>query len=186
MVLTTWTFVFIVVLLVSCASSSDHYLSAKAFMMLSHNLRFGLPSTHQYLHRHHSLAHIFFFSSQYIPMPLQPTFLYFLGYFSHLRCSCNSVNPYYVQLGSSTHPSQHRHVRYIQLLLLGFLHCPSVGNVHQTLSYNRLVYFPLSLKLILRSHITPDTLFQFFHPDCVICVIFTSMSPFSAITESRY
>ena len=38
-------------------------------------------------------------------------------------------------------------------------------------SYNCLVYFPLTLKLILRSHRIPDTVSQFFHPDCILCVI---------------
>ena len=33
------------------------------------------------------------------------TFLYFLGYFSHIRCPSNSVMPNSVQLGDSTHPS---------------------------------------------------------------------------------
>ena len=56
--------------------------------------------------------------------PLQPTFLDFLGYFSHLRCPSNSFIPYSVQLGESTHPSQHPHFLHIQLLLVRFLHCP--------------------------------------------------------------
>ena len=47
------------------------------------------PSFPRHLHRHHSLAYVFVFSSQYVPIPLQPTFLYFLGYFSHLRCPSN-------------------------------------------------------------------------------------------------
>ena len=33
-------------------------------------------------HRHHSLAYVFVFSSQYMPVPLQPNFLHFLGCFS--------------------------------------------------------------------------------------------------------
>ena len=32
-------------------------------------------------------------------IPLQPTFLHFLGYFSHLRCPSNCSIPYSVQLG---------------------------------------------------------------------------------------
>ena len=63
------------------------------------------PSFPRHLHRHHSLAYVFVFSSQYVPIPLQPTFLYFLGYFSHLRCPSNSFIPNSVQLGDSTHPS---------------------------------------------------------------------------------
>ena len=32
------------------------------------------------LHPHHSLAYVFVFSSQCMPIPLQPTFLHFLAY----------------------------------------------------------------------------------------------------------
>ena len=49
------------------------------------------PSFPRHLHRHHSLAYVFVFSSQYMPIPLQPTFLHFLGYFFHLRCPSNSL-----------------------------------------------------------------------------------------------
>ena len=59
--------------------------------------------------------------------------------------------------------------------ILCFLHCPRLGTVHHCWSYNRLVYFPLTLKLILRSHRIPKTLFQFFHPDCIICITSASM-----------
>ena len=44
------------------------------------------------------------FSIQYMPIPLQPTFLHFLEYFSHLRCLSNSFIPDSVQLGDSTYP----------------------------------------------------------------------------------
>ena len=53
-------------------------------------------------------------------------------------------------------------------------------------SYNCLVYFPLTLQLIHRSHSISDTLFQFFHPDFILCVIFASKSPFSANVAPRY
>ena len=52
-----------------------------------------------------------------------------------------------------------------------------------------LYTLPLTLKLILRSHRIPDTLFWFFHPDdpgCILCVIFASKSPFSANVARRY
>ena len=49
-----------------------------------------------------------------------------------------------------------------------------------------LYTFPLTLKLILRSHRIPDTLFQFFQPDCILCVISASKSPFSANVAPRY
>ena len=48
-----------------------------------------------------------------------------------------------------------------------------------------LYTFPLTLKLILGSHRIPDTLFQFFHPDCM-CVISASKSPLSANVDPRY
>ena len=57
----------------SCGSSFDNSLSDKSFLMLSSHLRFGLPLL---LFRHHSLAYLFVFSSQYMPIPLQPTFLH--------------------------------------------------------------------------------------------------------------
>ena len=37
------------------------------------------PSFLRHLHRHHSLAYLFVFSSQYMPIPLQPTFGHYLG-----------------------------------------------------------------------------------------------------------
>ena len=63
------------------------------------------PSFSRDLHPHHSLAYAFVFSSQYMPIPLQPTLLHFLGYFSHLRRLSNSFIYNSVQLGDSTHPS---------------------------------------------------------------------------------
>ena len=47
------------------------------------------PSFPRHLHHHHSLVYVFF-SSHHMPIPLQPTFLHFLGYFSHVRCPSNS------------------------------------------------------------------------------------------------
>ena len=44
--------------------------------------------------------------------------------------------------------------------------------------------FPLTLKLILRAHRIPDTLFQFVHPNCIY-VISTCKSPSSANVASR-
>ena len=117
-------------------------------------------------HLHHCFAHMFF-SSRYMPIPLQPTFLHYLGYFSHLRCLSNSFIPNSVQLGNSTQPSQHPHFfRHIQLLLLCFLHCPCLGTVHHCWSYYRLVQNILTEPPI-------QWIFQFFHPDCILCVIFT-------------
>ena len=44
-------------------------------------LRTSSPSLPRHLYHHHSLAHTFFFYSQYMSIPIQTTFLYFLGYF---------------------------------------------------------------------------------------------------------
>ena len=66
-------------------------------------LRSSSPSLPRHLHHHHPLVHTLFFSSQYILR--QPIFPHFLGYFSHLRCFCNSFIPYSIQVGDSTHPS---------------------------------------------------------------------------------
>ena len=67
-----------------------------------------------------------------------------------------------------------------------FLSC-ALFNAHVSVPYiiagltAVLHTFPLTLKLIHRSHWSPDTLFQFFpHPDCMLWVISASKSPFSA------
>ena len=56
----------------SCAPSPDNSLSDKSFLMLSNHLLFGLPllrcpGTSITI----TLAHVLFFSSQYMPIPLQ-------------------------------------------------------------------------------------------------------------------
>ena len=154
--------------------------------MLSSHLRFkwsSSPSFPRHLHRHHSLAYVFVFSSQYMPIPLQPTFLHFLGYFSHLRCPSNSFIPNSVQLGDSTHES---------ILTSSFpphptssqdcaFFTPQVSAPYIIAGLTIILYtFPLTLKLILWSHRIPDILFQFVHTDCILCVFSASKSPFSA------
>ena len=67
-----------------------------------------------------------------------------------------------------------------------FLHCPCLGSVHHCWFYNNLYIFPLTLNLILRSHRTHDSLFQFFRPGSILCFIFTSKSPFSGNVDPRY
>ena len=127
----------------SCASSPDNSLSDKSFLMLSNHLLFGLPLL-LFLGASIPITlfnYVFVFSSQYMPISLQPTFLHFLGYFSHLRCPSNSFIPNSVQLSDSTHPSEHPHFRHIQLLLVCFLHCQRLGTVHHCWSYNCLLYF---------------------------------------------
>ena len=86
---------------------------------------------------HHSLANIFFVSSQHMPVLRQPTFVHFLGYFSYIRGPSNSFNPYSVQLGDSTHPPQHPHFHRLQLLC--FIRCPCLGNVHLCCCYYHFV-----------------------------------------------
>ena len=63
------------------------------------------PSFPRHLHPHHSLPYVFVFSSRNMPIPLQPTLLHFLGYFSHFCRPSNSFIPNSVHLGDSTHPS---------------------------------------------------------------------------------
>ena len=53
----------------------------------------------RHLHPHHCLAYAFVVSSQYMPIPLQPTFLDI----SHIRCPSNSFIPNSFQHGDSTH-----------------------------------------------------------------------------------
>ena len=46
--------------------------------------------------------------------------------------------------------------------------------------------FPLIFAFIFRSHNTPDTLFQFFHPLCTLWVTSASSSPSSVNVDPRY
>ena len=88
-------------------SSPDNFLSDKSFFMLYNHLPFGLPPV---LFPGTPITLLPTYSSSSLlntcmPIPLQPTFLHFLGYFSHLRCPSNSFIPNSVQLGDSTNPS---------------------------------------------------------------------------------
>ena len=53
---------------------------------------------------------------------------------------------------------------------------PNLSPGHQCRSYYSSVYFPLTLKLILRSHRTAAILFQCVRHDCIMRVISTTMS----------
>ena len=69
----------------SCDSSPDNIFSLWQVIpdvVQPPPLRSSSPSFRQHLHHHHSLPYIFLFFSQYMPLPLKPTFLHFLGYFS--------------------------------------------------------------------------------------------------------
>ena len=170
----------------SCASSSDNPLSDKSFLMLSNHLRFGLtlllfPGT--------SIPITLFPTYSYSLLetcPLQPTLLHFLGYFSHFCRPSNSLIPNSVQPGDSL-----IHLNILISATSNFFSCafftahvsaPCISAGLTTVLYT----FPLTLKLILRSHRIPDILFQFFHPDCILCVISASKSPFSANVAPRY
>ena len=73
--------------------------SDKSFLMLSNHLRFGLPL---FLSPGTSITITLLptYSSSHLNT-LQPTFLHFLGYFSHLRFPSNSFIPNSLQLGDS-------------------------------------------------------------------------------------
>ena len=143
--------------------------------MLSNHLRFGLPLL---LFPGTSIAITLlptYSSSQNMPIPLQPTFLHFLGYLSHLLCPSNSFIPNSVQLGDSTHP----HFRHIQLLLLCFLHCPSLSTVHHCWSYNCLVYFPLDSQTYSSVAQNPLYPLPVLNPDCILSHLRIQVSVFS-------
>ena len=85
-------------------------------------LRTFTPSLPPHPYQHHSIAHTMscFFSSQYITIPLQTTFLHFLGYFSHLCYPTNSFIPYSIQLGNSSHPFPQHFVISLLPMYIGF------------------------------------------------------------------
>ena len=91
-------------------------------------LRTFTPPLPPHPYHHHSLAHTCFFSSQYITIPLQTTFLHFLGYFSHLCYHTNSFIPYSIQLGNSAHPFPQHFV--ISLLPMYILVLPEFSLLH--------------------------------------------------------
>ena len=172
----------------SCASSPDNSLSDKSFLMLSSHSRFGLP--------------LLLFPGTAISITRLPT------YSSSLLNTC----PHHFNLLSSTFlvisPTFVVHL-IISFLILSSLVTPLIHlnilisatsnffscaffTAHVSAPYiiaglTTVMYtFPLTLKLILRSHRIPDTLFQFFHPDCILCVISASKFPFSANVAPRY
>ena len=126
------------------ASFPTFYMGSMFLMRPLHFVSPSPPSPSLSCSQTHNL-----YSSQCMPIPLQPTFLHFLGYFSHLHCPPNSFIPNSVQLGDSTH------FYHIQLLLLCFLHCPCHGTVtapHIIVGLTTVLYtFLLTLRLILRS-----------------------------------
>ena len=91
----------------SCASSSDNPPLRQVVpdAIQPPPLWSSSPSFPRHLHPHHSLPYVFVFSSRNMPIPLQPTLLHFVGYFSHFCRPSNSFIPNSVHLGDSTHPS---------------------------------------------------------------------------------
>ena len=64
----------------------------------------ALPSP-LYFHYHRPPSYVVFLSSHHMPIPLQPSFLYFLCAFPHFRCPSYSFISDLVQLRNSAHPS---------------------------------------------------------------------------------
>ena len=155
--------------------------------ILSNHLRFGLPlllfpctSTTLIL-----LSTYTSFSSQYMPMPLQPTFL-------HLEISPTFVVSLIISfLILSSLVTQLIHLNILISPISNSFSC-AFFTAHISAPYTIaglatvLYTFPLTLKLILRSHRIPDAIFQCFHPGCILCVISASKSPFSANIAPRY
>ena len=122
-----------------------------------------------------------------MPIPLPPTFLHFLGYFSHLRCPSNSS---FLILPSLVTPLIHPNIlisAIFNFFSCACLHCPRLGTVYHCQSYNCLVYFPLdsiTYSSVAQNPCYPLPVF----PSRLysICVISVSKSPFSANVATRY
>ena len=172
----------------SCASSSDNPLSDKSFLVLSNHLRFGLP--------------LLLFPGTSIPITLFPTYSSSLlktcpYHFNLLSCTFLDISPTFVVplilsfLILSTLVTPLIHLNILVSATSNFFSC-AFFTAHVSAPYiiagltTVLYTFPLTLKLILRSHRIPDILFQFFHPDCILSVISASKSPFSANVAPRY
>ena len=172
----------------SCASSPDNSLSDKSFMMLSNHPRFCLP--------------LLLFPGTYIPITLLPTYSSSLlktcpYHVILLSCTFLDISPTFgvplilsfLILSSLVTPLIHLNILISPTS--NFFYCAfltaQVSALYIIAGLTTVLYtFPLNLKLILRSHRIPDTLFQFFHPDCILCVISASMYPFSASVAPMY
>ena len=172
----------------SCASSLDNSLSDKSFMMLSNHLRFGLP--------------LLLFPGTSIAIILLPTYSSSLlstcqYHFNLLSCTFLDISPTPVVplilscLNLSSLVTPHIHLNILISPTSNFFSCAfftaQVSAPYIIAGLTNVLYaFPLTLKLILRSHRIPYTLFQFSHPDYILCVISASKSPFSANVAPRY
>ena len=172
----------------SCASSPDNPLSDKSFLVLSSHLRFGLP--------------LLLFPGTSIPVTLLPMYSSSLletcpYHFNLLSCtfldiSLTSVFPLILSfLILSILVTPLIHFNILISATSNFFSCAfiiaHVSALYSIAGLTTVLYtFPLTLNLILRSHRIPDILFQFFHPDCIQCVISASKCPFSAYVAPRY
>ena len=172
----------------SCASSLANSLSYKSFPMLSNHLRFGLP--------------LLLFPDTSIPITLLPTHSSSLlstcrHHFNLLSCTFLDISHTVVVplilsfliLSSLVTPLIHLNI--LISATSNFFSCAfftaQVSAPYIIAGLTTVLYtFPFTLKLILRSHRILDTLFPFFHPDCIICVISASRSPFSANVAPMY
>ena len=172
----------------SCAFSPDNSLSDKSFLMLSNYLRFGLPPL--------------LFPGTSITITLLTTYSssllntcpyhFNLLYCTFLEMSATFVVPLilsFLILSSLVTPFIHLNI--LISATSNFSSC-AFSIAHVSAPYiiagltTVLCTFSLTLKRILRSQRIPDTLFQCFHPDCILCVISASKSPFSANVAPRY
>ncbi len=147
------------------------------------------PSFPRHLYHHHSLAYVWILLL--FSIHAHTTSTYFLGYFSHFCCPSNSFIPYSVQLGDSTHPSQHPNFHHIQLLLV-------VSSLRKSWHRTSLLvlqpscigdYFPLDPQTYYSTTQNIQyipSLPVFSQSDCIVCTISASKSPFSVNVAPSY
>ena len=167
----------------SCASSPDnnYSLSDKSFFVLWNHLRFGLP--------------LLLFPGTFITITLLPTYSSSRlntcpCHFNLLSCTFLDISPTFVVpliisfpiLSSLVTPLIHLNI--LIPATSNFFYCAffaahvSAPNIIAGLA-TVLITFPLTLKLILRSHITPDTLCETFNCLLLIslCIVHCSNVP---------
>ena len=159
----------------------EYPLSDKSFLMLSNHLRFGLP--------------LLLFPGTSIAITILPTYSSSLlktypYHFNLLSCTFLDISPTFAFplilsfLILSSLVTTLIHLNILISATSNFFSCAfltaNVSALYIIAGLTTVLYtFPLTLKLILRTHRIPDILFQFFHPDCILCVISASKSPFS-------
>ena len=162
-------------------------LSDKSFLMLSNHLRVGLP--------------LLLFPGTSIPSLscLRIHFLFSIhAHFNLLSALSLAISPTFVVpliisfliLSSLVTPLIHLNILisatsnlFYCAFFTALVSAPYIIAGLTTVLYT----FPLTLTRILRSNRIPDTLFQFFHPDCILCVVFVSKSlPMSFLDIQMY